>query len=166
MAVGLVMLLVAPTGLLIGGFLAEWLLKRGRDDANMLVVLYSTVFAIPAAILFALMPTAELALTVYAVNIFLVSMSPGPQNAALVVVTPNQMRAQVSALYFLLFSLLGGGMGPLVVSTFTDFLFADEAMLRYSLALHMAILLPLASFIFWFGLKSYGQSVARSRDRE
>lgn len=165
LAMGIVLLTVAPAGLLVGGFLAEWLLKRGYADANMRVALYATVTSVPVAVLYPLMPTPVLALGLYALNTFIISLRPGPQNAALVIVTPNQMRAQASALYFFLFNLLGMGLGPLMIAGFTDYLFGSEAALRYSLALHLAILGPIASVVFWFGLKPYRDSVLRAQER-
>ena len=163
---GLIMLLVAPAGLLAGGLLAESWLKRGRNDANMRVALVSTVTAMPVAMIFPLMPTPDLAMGLYALNIFLVSLRPGAQNAALVVVTPNQMRAQASALYFFLYNLVGMGVGPLVLASITDYVFGSDADLRYSLALYFTILGPLGCLVIWFGLKSYGESVVRARERE
>jgi MFS family permease len=91
------------------------------------------------------------------------SMAPGPQNAALVMITPNQMRAQASALYFFLYNLIGSGLGPLLVAGFTDYIFGAESALRYSLSLHLAILSPLSACIIWFGLKSYGETVRRMK---
>ena len=124
------------------------------------------VTAMPVAMIFPLMPTPDLAMGLYALNIFLVSLRPGAQNAALVVVTPNQMRAQASALYFFLYNLVGMGVGPLVLASITDYVFGSDADLRYSLALYFTILGPLGCLVIWFGLKSYGESVVRARERE
>ena len=163
---GLVYLTVAPTGLLIGGFLAEWYTKRGRHDANMRVALYSSIAAAPFAIAYPLMPSAMVAMALYAVNIFLVSLRPGTMNAALVVVTPNQMRAQASALYFFLYNLIGLGLGPFIVASLTDHVFGAESMLNYSLALYFTVLGPLGCLVIWYGLSSYRESVIRANERE
>ena len=165
LAIGTVMLTCAPAGLFAGGVIAEWLAKKGFDDANMRVAFIATVISVPASILFPLMPTPELALFVYAINTFLVSLSPGPQNAALQTVTPNQIRAQATALYLFLFNLIGFGLGPLVIAGFTDYLFRSEGAIGYSIALNYAILGPLACLVFWFGLKPYRESVIRARRR-
>jgi MFS family permease len=166
MAMGLVLLIIAPAGLIAGGILAEWLAKKGHPDANIRVVLLSSIASVPVAILYPLMPSPLLALALYAMNTFLLSASPGPQNAALVIVTPNQMRAQASALYFFLFNLVGMGLGPLLVALFTDYLFDSEAALRYSLSLQFAILGPLTAIVIWTGLRPYRESVIRAKARE
>ena len=148
-----------------GGVIAEWLAKKGYDDANMRVALISTIISVPATVLYPLMPTPYLALTMYAVSNFLVSLSPGPQNAALQTVTPNQIRAQATALYLFLFNLIGFGLGPLVIASFTDYLFRSEAAIGYSISLNFALMGPVACVVFWYGLRPYRDSVIRSRAR-
>ena len=165
LALGAIMLTCSPAGLFTGGVVAEWLAKKGYDDANMRVALISTVISVPVTVLYPLMPTPYLALTVYAVSNFLVSLSPGPQNAALQTVTPNQIRAQATALYLFLFNLIGFGLGPLVIAALTDYLFQSEGAIGYSIALNYAVMGPLACLVFWYGLKPYRDSVIRSRER-
>ena len=165
LALGSIMLICSPAGLVTGGIIAEKLVNRGYDDANMRVTLISTVISIPLSVLFPLMPGPYLALAVYALNNFLVSLSPGPQNAALQTVTPNQIRAQATAMYLFLFNLIGFGLGPLVIAAFTDYLFHSEAAIGYSISLNFAIFGPAACLVFWYGLKPYRDSVRRARAR-
>ena len=164
-AVGIILLTISPLGLWTGGVLAEWYAKRGHDDANMRVNLISTCAVLPTSTLYPLMPTAELALGLYALNSFLASLGPGPANAALQTITPNQMRAQFTALYLFIFNLIGFGLGPVVIATLTDYLFGAPEDLRYSMALTAAVMTPPAIAWFWFGLKPYGESVVRARKR-
>jgi MFS family permease len=164
--IGIILLTISPLGLWTGGVLAEWYARRGYDDANMRVNLISTCAVLPTSTLYPLMPTAELALALYATNSFLASLGPGPANAALQTITPNQMRAQFTALYLFIFNLIGFGLGPLVIATLTDYLFGAPEDLRYSMALTAAVLTPPAIVWFWSGLKPYGLSVARARERQ
>jgi MFS family permease len=89
-------------------------------------------------------------------------VGPAAQNAALQIITPNEMRGQVTALYLLVFNLVGFGFGPWVVGLLTD-LFFGEANLRYSMALTAALMGPLAAFIIWRGIKPYAASVIQAR---
>lgn len=50
-------------------------------------------------------------------------------------IAPPRMRAQVSALFYFVINLVGLGVGPTAVALLTDYVFRDEAALRYSLAL-------------------------------
>ena len=166
LAIGVVQLTISPLGLITGGYLAEWLAKKGYDDANMRITFISTITCVPTSILFPLMPDPYVAVGIYAVNSFLVSLSPGPQNAALQTVTPNQMRAQATAMFLFIFNLVGFSLGPLTIALFTDYVFGSEDMLRYSLSINYAILSPFACFVFWYVLKPYRLSVQRARERE
>ena len=63
----------------------------------------------------------------------------GTVGAALTVIFPNQVRAQVSALYLFILNLGGLTLGPLLPGLFTDYLFGDQKMVGASVALTMAI---------------------------
>ncbi len=160
---GLVLLLIAPVGLAFGGWLAERWAREGRDDANMRVVVLATVAHMPFAIAYALMPSPYLALAAASLNSVLILIGVGPQNAALQVIVPNEMRGQVTALFLFLFTMIGFGIAPTVVALLTDYVFRDELKLRYSIASLHAVLAPLAAFVFWRGLSGYGRAVAHAR---
>ncbi len=162
---GLILLIVSPLGLLAGGWLAEGYARKGYEDANMRVVLIATAAALPITILYPLMPTPELALSGLALMQFILSLGIGPGNAALQIITPNQMRSQVSALYMFIFNTVGYGLGPTTVALFTDYVFRAESALRYSITSVAAIAAPTALFVVWYGLKPYGQSVLRANAR-
>jgi MFS family permease len=156
--IGIVSLIVSPFGLLLGGWLAEYYARRGRDDANLRVLQIATVAVVPTSILYPLMPTPGAALAVYALNYFLACVGIGPGNAALQVVTPNQMRGQIRALFQLVFNFVGYALGPL----FTDKVFHAESAIRYSLTAAAAITGPIAVGLTWWGMKPYARSVARA----
>ena len=88
-------------------------------------------------------------------------LTPGPYNAALQIITPNQMRGQVTALFLFVFNIVGFGLGATIVASFTNFVFGDENMLRYSLAATAAVMGPISIACFWLGLKPYARSVER-----
>ena len=162
---GLILLVVAPVGLVCGSFLAGWLLKRGYRDANLRVVMIASIAIAPCAMIFPLLPDPRWALGVYALYTFLAYLSPGPQNAALQIITPNQMRAQITAMFILIFNLVGFGVGPTFIAMFTDYVLGDESYLRYSLALGGLVLAPLAALVTWYGLEPYTESLRRSELR-
>ena len=161
---GCIVLIVGPLGAVFGGWLAEWLYKRGHDDANMRVVYISSFFVVPLSVFFPLMPSWELAITLGGLNYFCASWVLGPQNAAMQVITPNRMRGQVTALFLFAFNIIGFGLGPLVVPLLTDFVFQDEALIGYSLATAAGVLGPLAMIIIFLSLKPYGERLAAARE--
>jgi MFS family permease len=155
-----------PFGLLFGGWLADRLTAAGRDDANALVLLWSTVLLTPCAILFPLMLSAPLALAMQGGSLFFGAMGTGPGNAAIQVITPGRMRGTMTAFYIAVMNVLGNGLGPLTVALLTDRVFANEAMLGKSMALSAAVLAPLGVLLCWIALKSYGSAVAAARARD
>jgi MFS family permease len=159
---GLAALIVSPVGLLVGGWLAEYYARRGRDDANLRVLQWATVAVLPTSILYPLMPTPAAALALYALNLFFASVGIGPGNAALQIVTPNQMRGQIRALFQLVFNVVGYAIGPLFVALFTDHVFHAESAVRYSLSTAAAITGPIAVGLTWWGMRPYARSVARA----
>jgi hypothetical protein len=160
---GTLLLVISPFGLVAGSMLSEWFARRGHDDAHLRVVLWSSAVLIPGSIIFPLMPSPYLALAVMAVNNFVAMLVPAPQNAALQIITPNQMRGQVTALFLFIFNVVGFGLGPTFVAVFTDFVFGDESQLRYAMVAASAVIGPLAALVIWRGMKPYGASVARAR---
>jgi MFS family permease len=162
---GLIIFIAWPLGLIPGGLAAEWLARRGYADANMRVAIAALLAYTPFAIAFPLMPTALGSNLMIGLSGFCISFGIGPLNAALQVVTPGEMRGQVTALFLFVFNLIGFGLGSTIVALFTQYVFGSEALLRYSLSTTVAILAPLAALTMASGLKAFGDSVVRARSR-
>jgi MFS family permease len=158
---GSVLFVLSPLGMLAGGFIAEWLGRKGYDDANLRVVFYGMLLHLPFAILYPLMPTPLWAIALSAINTSISGGLGAPQNAALQVLLPSRMRGIITALYLLVFTLVGFGLAPTVVALITDHVIGDESKIRYSLVLLQAVAGPLAAFIFYLGMKPYGKEFAR-----
>ena len=161
-AQGLVVILTAPFGLMVGSALSEYFTRRGYADSNMRVTLIGIALSTPCAVIYPLMPTPQLAVAVLGAQFFFAMFVPGPMNAALQIITPNQMRGQVTALFLFVFNVVGFGIGPSFVAGLTDYVFRDEAMLRYSLALTGAVMGTASVVTIWTGLKGYGEAVNRT----
>ena len=65
------------------------------------------------------------------------------------------MRAQISALMLFMTNLFGLAIGPSAVAAITDFVFADDAYLAYSLSLLPLVVCPLAAGLLAWGLQYY-----------
>jgi MFS family permease len=158
---GIILMVISPLGLMFGGWLAEKLAKLGYHDANMRIVALATLLTLPTIVSFTLVSDPWVAITLLAIQNFTASWAFGPQNAAFQVITPNQMRGQVTALFLFVFNLVGFGMGPTFIALITDYVFGAEDQLRYAMALAAVVMQPLAGYIFWKGMKPYGEIVAR-----
>lgn len=152
---GGIFIIGGTAGTFSGAVFAGLLEKLGYQDANMrLIGIVAAVLAVPAA-LAALMPSAGGALALFAIVTYLQYTHFGVGIAALQLITPNQMRAQVSALMLFSTNLFGLALGGSFVAFFTDFVYRSDAALNYSLASVAAIVYPLAAIAIFLGLKHY-----------
>lgn len=131
---GTVVLLAAPLSALAAPWLSERLAVGGHRDAQMRAALLLAIMAAASAVAAALAPSPWIAV------LLLLPASTGTNAAtacalsALMSVTPNQMRAQASAVYYLIVNVVGLTIGPTGVALFTDYVFRDPLALRYSVA--------------------------------
>jgi MFS family permease len=160
---GVILFFAGTAGVFAGGVLADWLEKRGRSDAILRAAYYAGLAVIPFAVLTPLMPNPWFAVAGLTATIFLLALSQGLPAAALQVIAPNPLRAQMTAIYFLVGNLIANALGPTLFALATDYLFRDPMKLRYSLSLVCALLIPLGVVCAFLALKPYRQSVAASR---
>ena len=156
---------LGTAGVYTGGFVADWLHRRGHPDAILRATLYGGFAALPVAVATPLMPNETLAVLGLALTTFLLAYPQGLPAAALQVIAPNRLRAQMTALYFLVGNLVSLGIGPTLVALVTDYGFGDPQALRYSLAIVCGAAIPLGIVSVWLSLKPYRVSVARANAR-
>ncbi|MCC5867557.1 MAG: MFS transporter [Gammaproteobacteria bacterium] len=152
---GLYFVVFGSLGVLSGGWLSDFLYLRGVRDSNLRVGIIGAGLAAPLIVIFALVDNHLVALGALAIITFLLSMPFGAGPAALPMIVPNQARAQIVALFLLSANLVGQGVGPTSIALVTDYVFADPAMLRYSLAVVCPALLVFAMIVIWSGLKPF-----------
>jgi MFS family permease len=144
---GLVILLSAPSGIMVGSFLSQRLRRRYGKGAALRVGVLAAVLGIVPAILFPLAPSAATALALMGITQFMISLPFGVAPAALHEVTPNQFRGQVIAIYLFFINIIGLGTGPTIVGLITDYGFRDEGAVGHSLPVMALVFLPLSGFI-------------------
>lgn len=159
---GSVLFVFGTSGVYAGGWLADWLQKRGHSDAILRAAFYSALMVIPFAVLMPLTENTFLSVAGLAFASFFLAMPQGLPAAAMQVIAPNALRAQITALYFLIGNLIAMGFGPTLYALVTDYVFADPMKLRYSIALVSGCVLPLGALFAYLALKPYRASVLRA----
>ena len=154
-ALGLLTLIFSSAGTASAGWVAEWLAKRGYRDAYMRAAFIAAILALPFCVLAPQMPTATLSLLLLAPASYLGTFPFALAPATLSTITPNQMRAQITALYLATVNLLGAGLGPLYIGTLTDHVFHDEKLLKHSLTMTAVTVLPLAMLMLRLAMREY-----------
>ncbi len=153
------LLVSTPIAITTGTWLAEYVAGKGYPDAMVRTCAITQALAIPFVIATPLMPNPWAALVCGTTASTFGLMSAPAQNSAIQLVTPNEMRAQVSALYLFTISAVGTSLGPLVVALVTDLLLQDESMLRYSMSGFAAVIAPIGALLMWLAMRPYGRAV-------
>ncbi len=159
---GLIVGVFGSLGIVSGGLLSDYLTKRGYADGPLRAGLTGGLALTPIAIVMTLVSSSTASLLLFCPFMFFASFPFGPAATALQLVSPNEMRAQISALYLFVINLAGIGFGPTATALITDYVFQDDMMLRYSMSLLAAISGTLGCIILWLGLKPFRESAARA----
>ncbi len=159
MAYGLVVLVFGPIGVNLGGWLAQRLYQRGRRAGHMRVTILGAFILVPSATLAPLMPTPELALLMLVFVTIGAAIPSATAAAALMMIVPNQMRGQTVAMYYFVTNILGLTIGSSAIAMMTDYVFKDDAALRYSIAWVSGTTGVIALALLLYNLSHYRKSV-------
>lgn len=151
---------VGVLGIIAGGRVADRMLARGRTDATMRVGIIAALGNLACGVAYTLAPSAALSVAALVPYNFFASFAFGAAVAAVQQITPNRMRAQASALFVTVTTLVGLGLGPSLVALITDRVFGDDLAVRYSLLVVTLVGLAGAATLLAAGLASYRRSVA------
>ena len=152
--------LMGLLGVLAGGFLTHQIMKKRPDAVGLLPVISSILT--PVAIgTFLITDNATISLVCLAAAGFLIPSYQGPAVTMLHSVAPAGMRAFAMTMMFAAASLIGLGLGPLVVGALSD-LFASkgEDSLRYAL-IFPAVLPFGTAIVFYLAWRNAGADQAR-----
>src|SRR4029077_4781047 len=101
-----------PAGTLLGVFLTNRHLAAGRREATLRALFLGLLIGVPAYTVFPLMPRAELGLVALFCAHVGQAMATAAGPATLLLISPGQMRAQATAIYYLVISLVAQLLGP------------------------------------------------------
>lgn len=142
---GIIVLPAGIGGLLLSGFVLNWLTVRGGDIRT-----YGMIAAIGSAIGMVgmgLAPTLAIALVMTGVASFFLGTSYSVGASTLGEVTPVRLMGRVTAVYFIFQSLLGQALGPFLVASGSQYMFNGRTALA-------------TSFAFWMGLFGVGMVIS------
>jgi MFS family permease len=132
---GVSTILMNSSGMILAGVLCDRLTRQGWKDAPIIVALISACGIATFSCLPPVMPSVPLVW----VAIFVAGLTFNAYNGvgpmAVNQVTPNQYRAQVSAVYLFVVNAIGLGIGPTLVPFLNDHVFHDPAKIRFSLVI-------------------------------
>ena len=160
---GTLNLVLAVPGLIGAILLNDWFRKRGHADTNMRVMALGLTVACPFVIAAPLMPSPWLAMAMFAAGPAIMLVAAPSLNTALQIITPNEMRGQMTAIYLFIVLAASAGIGPTWMAFLTEHVFGDESLLRYAIATSAAILFPATAICYWVGLRPYRERILAMR---
>lgn len=160
LVIGCVSLVAGPLGMLSAGWWSSRMIASGQADGCLRLTAYAAAAIAGPAVLMPLMPTpALMAILVVPVK-FLGGFTPVLIPAAIQMIAPAELRAQLGALFMFTVGIVGVSFGPLLPAVLNDYVFHDEMALHYSLALTAAVVAPLAFVLLWVGMRQYRERLA------
>jgi MFS family permease len=147
---GLSTMFLNAAGIYMAGRISDHLTAKGRRDAPILVALGVALCIVFTTTFTPFMPTLNTLFIALAVGSLPFSAYTSVAPMAVNQVTPNQMRAQVSAVYLFVINVLGLGLGPALIPFINDRLFHDPKMIRWSLSIVVIGGCLSAAVLLWF----------------
>lgn len=155
---GPIVMVFGLLGAVVGGVIADVAARR-HAAGRLLVMALAAFLAAPFAALAPLVGNPDGTLALLAVTIFFTTIAVGIGPSAQQAIAPIGMRGVTSAVGVLMVSLIGLGLGPTAIALMTDYVFADPAKLRSSLACLTPIMLLLSALLGFGGLHAYRRRV-------
>ncbi|MDZ3991427.1 MFS transporter [Pseudomonas sp. Teo4] len=158
---GSILLLANTTGVLFGGWLTDHLAKRGYTDAAMRTGVIGAVGMLVPAVLYSQVDQLWLSVTLLIPAMFFASFPMPASTAAMQILSPNQVRAQVSSVFLLISNLLGLGLGTTLVALLTDRYFGSPLAVGQSMSIISCVASLLAIVLLLKGCSCFRQSMQR-----
>lgn len=159
MLMGAISMTMGIPGFLFGGWFVDRWYAAGCRDAHLRYFIYACLIGAGAAVVaFGVATSLWLFVPAYALLHFLQPFT-GPAVAHLQMSTPSAYRGRISALFVLVFNLMGMCLGPPSVAFMTDFVFHDPAKVNLSLLSIYVVVALLATLLFRLGLSSARRAV-------
>lgn len=154
--------LVAASAILLKGVAVDWLVARGVSDAHVRFYTWLQTASLPILVGAFFVTSALGFLVLFGVVNVVVLTYLLYASAIIQILSPNDMRGQVTAVFLFCSSVLAQGIGPSLVAAFTDFVFADPAMLGTSLVIVSATALTGSLLALRISLRSMKAAASAS----
>jgi MFS family permease len=158
--------MAAALTLAVKGAFVDWLYSRGMKDAHLRFYTWLLMGALPVAATLFFVESPAVFLVMYGALQVVAIPIIAYMSAAMQLITPSDLRGRITAVFLFCLTVLGGGVGPLLVSAITDYVFHDDAKVGWSLALVTATTMPLALISLRLALKPLAAAVVEAEQRD
>lgn len=158
---GITLLVANTSGVFFSGWLIDWFTKKGHTDAGLKAGYLGGIGLLLPAIFFTQVDSLGLSLTLLAIAMFFASFPLSTSAQSMQVLAPNQLRAQVSALFLLVSNLIGLGVGTTVVALITDNVFGSPLLVGHSISIVNLVASILTIGLLMQGCRHFRDSMAK-----
>ncbi|MDX2225386.1 MAG: MFS transporter [Rhodospirillaceae bacterium] len=157
---GVLLLLFGTSGAVVAAWITDILVKRDTPYAYYKMLAWNCVLLFPFAVAAPLANSPTLAVALLALAVLFANPWVNISGAALLAITPNQMRGQIVAIKFFFSSTVSFTIAPTVIALLTDYVFGRDEGVRYSLAVVSVVCVPCALFCYRMAMKPYEEMQA------
>jgi len=130
---GLLLLVFGPLSNNSAGWLSDKLVRQGKKDGGLRVVILGALIFLPTAIVAPLVPNPTLCFVLLSINTIGIAFTSSSALIALMRIVPSKIRGLSTAFYLMCISITGLLLGPTSVGLLNDFVF-DAENVRYSMS--------------------------------
>jgi MFS family permease len=156
---GVIALVFGTLGSVVAGLLSARLMRAGRREATLQLVLAASLLLIPVGIAAPLVSGYWPAMALFAIATFFMGWPSGLGTAALQFIVPNELRGRIIAFYLVVVNFLSYALGPLLGGLISDQVFGGKS-LGSTLALMAAVNYPIGAWCVWRSLPHFRAALA------
>ncbi len=156
---GAVLLIANCLGVWCAGWLNDHFIKKDRKDAPMLVGVIGIAGLVIPMMTFTHTDSLVLSVVLLVPAMFFASFPMPISTTAMQMLAPNQLRAQISAIFLLISNLVAVGIGTTLVALITDKVFANPVMVGSSLSIVGTVACVLTFVLLQRGCKAFSRSM-------
>ncbi len=160
LGMGVAVGLVAMTGSVVAGVIVDRAVRRGVLDASFRAMAAALcVGALACCLAFTIAPSPLAFLALLSVSGFAAGFNGALTPSSLQMLAPAHLRGQMGAAYLLVSSLLGAGLGPLLIGVVTEHVLGDPMQVGTSVALVVGSGGLIGALLLWTGRHAYRHAV-------
>jgi len=152
---GCVVFLFGTAGLTIAGLVAGKYIRSGKKGAYIRLMIAAEALVIIPLLLAHAVDNPYWVLGCIGATVFFTGFPTGLGPASITWVTPNEMRGQVTAVYFFILSLFSMSASPAAVGYLTTYYFMDDRAVRSSAVIVAVVGAVLGVLSLTIGLRAY-----------
>jgi MFS family permease len=160
---GLTFIIAGGFGTASSAMLAQKWMAKGRRDALIVIAIAGAIGLVATVLTIQLAQTALAAFLLYIPALVFLNVPFGLSFAALPIIAPPDVRAQVAAIYMLILSI-GNALGPPLTGWLSDNVFTERGGILYSLVAMTSLFGTVGIVLLWAGRRHFADSVARTEN--